>query len=101
KSGYEIRGFRSVDQTNDLGLPQMRRGRGLNLCARLTPGRLRSLAHTSPPALPASSPASRPRHERCTTSCVRALGLRTPPSALEPHSASLAVPREPHTPKPS
>ena len=30
----EIRTFRSVDQTNDLGLPQMPRGRGLNLCAR-------------------------------------------------------------------
>jgi len=30
----EIRAFRSVDQTNDLGLPQMPRGTGLNLCAR-------------------------------------------------------------------
>jgi hypothetical protein len=30
----EIQAPRSVDQTNDLGLPQMPRGRGLNLCAR-------------------------------------------------------------------
>jgi hypothetical protein len=30
----EIRAPRSVDQTNDLGLPQMPRGRGLNLSAR-------------------------------------------------------------------
>ena len=31
---FEIRAPRSVDQTNDLGLPQKPRGRGLNLSAR-------------------------------------------------------------------